>query len=71
MCTKDGHNNGSNTNGLHINRNSNGGIMRITDEGIENAVQWAIIVTAIVACTLVVFSVGNAINQSLIATGVL
>lgn len=45
--------------------------MKLTDEGIENAVQWTIIVTAIVACTLVVFSVGNVINQSLMATGVL
>ena len=45
--------------------------MKLTEQGIEDAVQWMIIVTAIVACTLVIFSVGNAINQSLMATGVL
>ena len=45
--------------------------MKLTDEGIENAVQWTIIVTAIVACTLVVFTVGNVLNQSLMNAGVL
>ena len=45
--------------------------MKPTEHSIEDAVQWTIILVAIVACTLVVFSVGNAINQSLISTGVL
>jgi len=45
--------------------------MKLTDESIEDAVQWAIIVTAIVACTLTIFSVCNAINQSLTSAGVL
>ena len=71
MCTKDGHNNGCNSNGLPINRNSNGDIMKPTEHIIEDAVQWTIITIAIVACALIVFSVGNAINQSLMATGVL
>ena len=45
--------------------------MRITEQGIENAVGWTIITVAIVACALIIFSVGNVINQSLMATGVL
>ena len=45
--------------------------MRITEQGIEDAVQWTIITVAIVACALIIFSVGNAINQSLINIGIL
>ncbi len=45
--------------------------MKYTERGIEDVVQWTIITVAIVACTLIVFSVGNAVNQSLMSTGVL
>ena len=45
--------------------------MRITEQGIEDAVQWTIILSAIVACGLIIATVGNAINQTLMATGVL
>lgn len=45
--------------------------MRITDEGIEDTVQWTIVGILIVACALAVFTVGNVINQNLIGTGVL
>ena len=71
MCAKDGYNNGSNSNSLHPNRNSNGGIMKLTEQGIEDAIGWTIITVVIVACALLVFSVGNVINQSLTTTGVL
>ena len=45
--------------------------MEPTEHSIEDAVQWMIILVAIVACTLIIFSVGNAVNQSLMSTGVL
>ena len=45
--------------------------MRITDEGIEDTVQWTIVGILIVACALAVLTVGNSINQSLLGIGVL
>ena len=45
--------------------------MKITEQGIEDTVQWTIILVAIVACGLIIATVGNAVNQSLMTTGVL
>jgi hypothetical protein len=45
--------------------------MKPTEHGIEDAVEYTIITVAIAVCALVIFSVGNAINQSLINSGVL
>ena len=45
--------------------------MKDTGDSIEDAVGWTIIVLAIVACGAIVFTVGNVVNQSLMATGAL
>ena len=45
--------------------------MRITEQGIEGAVQWTVILCAIVAGGLIIATVGNVVNQSLMTTGVL
>ena len=38
---------------------------------IEDAVGWTIIMLAIVACALIIFVVGNTVNESLMSAGVL
>lgn len=45
--------------------------MQFTEQGIEDAVQWTIIVIAVVSCASVIFTIGTVLNQSLMSTGVL
>ena len=45
--------------------------MKLTEQDIENAVQWTIILLAVVAGGLIIGTVGISINQSLINTGIL
>lgn len=45
--------------------------MKFTDEGIEDTIQWTIIGIAIGGCALMIFTIGNAINQTLTGIGVL